>query len=91
MTSLSLVDPFTFLSSNISSTEINVNIHIGKAWTAIDRLLIIWKSDLSNKIKWDFFQAVAMTVLLYGCTTWTLMKCMEKKPDGNYIRMLLLF
>ena len=27
-----------------------------KAWTAIDRLLIIWKSDLSDKIKRDFFQ-----------------------------------
>ena len=42
-------------------------------------LLIIWKSNLSSKIKQDFFQAVAVSILLYGCTTWTLTKCMEKK------------
>ena len=29
-----------------------------------------------------------MSILLYGCTTWTLTKCMEKKLDGNYTRML---
>ena len=29
-----------------------------------------------------------MLILLYGCTTWTLTKCMEKKLDGNYTRML---
>ena len=29
-----------------------------------------------------------MTILLYGCTTWTLTKRMEKKLDGNCTRML---
>ena len=29
-----------------------------------------------------------MSILLYGCTTWTLNKRMEKKLDGNYTRML---
>ena len=29
-----------------------------------------------------------MSVLLYGCTIWTLTKSMEKKLDGNYTRML---
>ena len=29
-----------------------------------------------------------MLILLYGCTTWTLTKCMEKKLDGHYTRML---
>ena len=27
-------------------------------------------------------------MLLYGCTTWTLTKRLEKKLDGNYTRML---
>ena len=36
----------------------------------------------------QFFQAVVMLILLYGCTTWTLTKHMEKKLDGNYTRML---
>ena len=56
---LKLEDQFIYLSSNISSTESNVNIHLPKVWNAIDRLLVIWKSDLSNKIKQNFFQAVA--------------------------------
>ena len=50
--------PVVYLGSNISSTESDVNIHIGNSWTAIDRLLTIWKSDLSNKIKEEFFQAI---------------------------------
>ena len=29
-----------------------------------------------------------MSILLYGYTTWTLIKCMEKKLDSNYTRML---
>ena len=29
-----------------------------------------------------------MSVLLNGCTTWTFTKCMEKKLDGNYTKML---
>ena len=40
------------------------------------------------KIKRSFFQAVVVSILLYGCTTWTLTKRLEKKLDGNYTRML---
>ena len=40
---LKLID----LGSNILSIESDVNIRIGKRWTSIDRLSIIWKSDLS--------------------------------------------
>ena len=58
-----------------------------KAWTAIDRLSIIWKSDLTDKMKHSFFKAAVVSVLLYGCTTWTLTKRLEKL-DGNYTRML---
>ena len=29
-----------------------------------------------------------VSILLYGCTTWTLTKRMEKKLDGDYTRML---
>ena len=47
--SLKLVDLFLYLSSNISSTESSINICIGKALTAIYRLMVIWKSDLSDE------------------------------------------
>ena len=36
----------------------------------------------------SFFQAAVVSILLYGCTTWTLTKRLEKKLDGNYTRML---
>ena len=65
---LKLVGQFTYLSSNISSTENDVNICTGKAQTAVDELTTIWKSDLSDKMKWEFSQAGSVTVLLYGCT-----------------------
>ena len=79
-TPLTLVDKFTYLGSSVSSTE--------KVWTAINRLSIIWKSDLTDKMKRCFFQAAVVSILLYGCTTWTLTKWLEKKLDSNYTRML---
>ena len=39
-------------------------------------------------MKRSFFQAPVVSILLYGCTTWTLTKRLEKKLDGNYTRML---
>ena len=87
-TSLRLVDKFTYLGSSVSSTEKDINTWLKKAWTAIDRLSIIWKSNLTDKMKRSFFQVAVVLILLYGCSTWTLTKRLEKKLDGNYTRML---
>ena len=38
-------------------------------------------------MKRSFFQAAVVSILLYGCTTRTLAKRVEKKLDGNYTRM----
>ena len=86
--SLKLVDKFTYIGSSVSSTEKDIDTRLTKAWTAIDRLSIIWKLDLTDKKKHSFFQAAFVSILLYGCTTWTLTKRLEKKLDGNYTRML---
>ena len=83
---LKLVDKFTYLGSSVSSTE--TDMQLANAWTAIDRISVIWKSDLTNKMKRSFFQAAIVSILLYRSTTWTLIKRMEKKIDGNYTRML---
>ena len=74
--------------SSVSSTEKDIDTRLTKAWTAIDRLSILWKSDLTDKMKRSFFQAAVVSILLYGCTTWTLTKRLKKKLDGNYTRML---
>ena len=62
-------------------------MRLTKAWTAIDSLSIIWKSDLADKMKRSFYQAAVVSILLYRCTSWTLTKRLEK-IDGNYTRML---
>ena len=87
-TSLKLIDKITYLGSSVSSTEKDIDTRLTKALTAIDRLSIIWKSDLTDKRKCSFFQAAVVSILLYGCTTWTLTKRLKKKLDGNYTRML---
>ena len=71
--SLKRVDKFTNIGSSVSST---------------DRLSVIWKSDLTDKMKRSFFPAAVELILLYGCTTWTLTKRMEKNLDGNYTAIL---
>ena len=52
--SLKLVDKFTFLGSSVVSTEKDVNTQLAKAWIAIDKQSVIWKSDLTDKIKHSF-------------------------------------
>ena len=85
---LKLVDKSTYLGSSVSSIKNDINMQLAKAWTAINRLLVIYKSDVSDKMKCSYFQAAFVLILQYGCTTWTLTKHMEKKLDGNYTRML---
>ena len=86
--SLKQVDKFAYLRSSVSSTEKDIDTQLTKAWTAIDKLSVIWKSDLTDKMKHSFFQAAVVSILLYGCTTWMLTKRLVKKLDGNYTRML---
>ena len=90
--SLKLVGKFTYLGSSISSTESDINMCLAKAWTAINRLLIIWKSDLYDKIKHNFFEAAVVSILLYVFVIWTLTNNIEKKLDKNtmsYIKEIL--
>ena len=80
--------PFTYRGSSVSSTEADIDTRLTMAWTAIDKVSVIWKSDQTDKRKRSFFQAMVVPILLNGCTTWTLTKRMEKKIDSNYTRML---
>ena len=54
-TPLKLVDKFTYLGSSVSSTEKDIPTRLTKAWTTINRLSIIWKSDLTDKMKSSYF------------------------------------
>ena len=87
-TTLKLVDKFTYLGSCASLTETDIDTRLVKAWTANGRLSVVWKSDFTDKMKRSFFLAAVVSIPLYRCTTWTLIKCMEKNLDSNYKRML---
>ena len=68
--SLNLVDKFTFPGSSVSSTETDIDPWLAKAWTTI----------ISQN--WPI-KAAVVSMLLYGCTTWTLTKRIEEKLDEN--------
>ena len=46
------------------------------------------EKNSNDTILFIFGEAAVTSILLYGCTTWTLTKRFEKKLDGNYTRML---
>ena len=50
-TSLKPVDKFTYQGSSVSSTEKDIDTRLTKVWTAIDKLTIIWISNLTDKMK----------------------------------------
>ena len=51
----------------VSSAEKDIKMRLDKAWTAFDWLPIKGKSDLSDKIKRNLFQAAVVSILLYSC------------------------
>ena len=48
---LKLMDKFTYLGSSVSSTKNDINTRLAKVRTANDKLSVIWKSYLTDKIK----------------------------------------
>ena len=58
--------------------ENDINMWLANAWTAFDRLSVIWKSDLSDRIKHIFSPRSGRDHTLIR-TPWTLTKRIEKK------------
>ena len=83
-----LMDMFTYLGWIASPIEKDINTRLAKARTAIPRQSVTWKSSLADEMKHSFFYAAVGSILLYGCTTWTLTKRIEKKLDVNNARIL---
>ena len=79
---LEVVKEFRFLGSLVSSTFADIKRRIALAWTALNKLLKIWRSNLSRSFKLRLFGSTVESVLLYGCETWTLTKKLEKRING---------
>ena len=81
------LDPYLIM---LSVKQGGIKYHFLSLWydATWDWIQVSRKSDLTDKMKRSFFQAAVVSILLYGCTTWTLTKRLERRLDGNYTRML---
>ena len=66
------VNDFKYLGSYVASTDHDVNVRIGQDWAALNSMTSIWKSNLSVKLKKNFFRSTVESILVYGSITWTL-------------------
>ena len=82
------MNDFNYLGSKIISSENDIQVRIGSARSALNKLTPIWKSNLDFSIKRKFFRATVEPVLNYGSQTLTLTKSLENKLNGAYTRML---
>ena len=82
------MNDFNYLGSKIISSENDIQVRIGSAWSALNKLTPIWKSNLDVSIKREFFRATVEYVLTYSSQAWTLTKSLENKLNGAYTRML---
>ena len=60
-----------------------------QAWVALRKLGNIRKSDLSRKLKINFFRSTVESILLYGAVSRIMTKTMNSEIDGTYTRLLL--
>ena len=82
------VENFKYLGAWMKSTESDIKIRKALAWSACHKLRTIWSSTLKKSIKIRLFVSTVESVLLYGSSTWTVTKKLEKQIDGVYTRML---
>ncbi|XP_047488678.1 uncharacterized protein LOC125039003 [Penaeus chinensis] len=85
---LKRVDDFLYLGTWIGSSAKDIETRISKAWVAMNKMELIWKSDIPKETNISFFRTTFESVLLYGCGAWTLTQTLEKKLDGAYTKML---
>ncbi|XP_047471480.1 uncharacterized protein LOC125026921 [Penaeus chinensis] len=84
---LKRVDDFLYLGSWIGSSAKDIETKISKAWLAMNKMELIWKSDIPKETKISFFRTSVESVLLNGCGAWTLTQTLEKKLDGACTKM----
>ena len=83
VSSLKLVDKFNHQRSSALSTEKDINTQLANALTAMNRLSVIWKSNLTDKM-----YCIISEQRSYGCTTRTLTKPTEEKLEKILLEIL---
>ena len=57
---------FKYLGSWIADSKKDMEVRIGLAWKALNKLDKIWKSKLKRKLKIQFFRSTVESFWLYG-------------------------
>ena len=83
---LKQVKDFNYLDSKIISSENDIQMRIGSAWSALNKLTPIWKSNLDVSIKRKFFRNTVESVLTYSLQASTLTRSLASKLNGAYTR-----
>ncbi|PIK55282.1 endonuclease-reverse transcriptase [Apostichopus japonicus] len=69
--------PMPLTKDGTSAKEIQ--IRIASATAAMTRLNVIWKSNLNFSTKFRLYNSLVVSILLYGCQTWTLLAESERR------------
>ena len=77
------VDKFVYLGSTITSdgkSDNEIRIRLAQSTSAMIRLYTIWNSKHINfKLKYNIYRSLVLSILTYGCETWTISVAMQKK------------
>ena len=90
------VENFKYLGSTLSkdgSSTKEIKIRLGLATSAMTRLNNIWKSNsISLPTKLQLYKSLVLSILLYGCESWTLTADTERRIEAfenkSYRRLL---
>ena len=86
------VSTFKYLGATLSkdgTCTAEIRIRIGTATAAMARLSRIWKSNnISFQTKYRLYRSLVLSILLYGCETWTLLAETERRIQAFEMKCL---
>ena len=89
------VSSFKYLGATLTkdgTCKTEIHIQIAAATAAMARLKRVWKSNISFQTKFKLYKSLVISILLYGCETWTLLTKTERSIqafENKCLRKLL--
>ena len=89
------VSSFKYLGTTLTkdgTCKTEIHIWIATATAAMARLTRVWKSNISFQTKFKLYKSLVISILLYGCETWTLLAETERRIqafENKCLRKLL--
>jgi hypothetical protein len=91
--SIARVENFKYLGANMISSAYDLTSRKGLARSAFWSLKDIWRAEhIQLHLKIGIYKTAVLSILLYGCETWTMTKQMDIEINGfhtNCLRIIL--